>query len=572
MLNPFLDQTNPLIAALLDGGLVPDGQGGRVPLTNSRVLPDGSLRPFDPAMDLQAGAGPLPVPARPQSPGAMQAPLAQLPALTGGRSILAPSLAPSQAMAQSLAQAGQEPGSGQEPGPELTPYGSPLNSYQQALKHQYDIAHSTWEVASRRAREAAQAAMQNPALRGAAKIYQDSASQALKTANEYVGEYIKTLKQPDPPQVVSPGQGVFNPRIGKYEVAIPARDKPESRPASIEEYEYGLAHPDFARAPKWVPGAGPPDPYGNPTGAWVSPPNPAQIKQQQEELQDSAAGDPSLAGDAYLKTLDPRMADTVKGIAEGRISVTPRKLQTLVPFVARYDPNFTQQDYAARQTAFNSFASLSPSSAGGQIKSANQAIAHASEGIDLIDKLGNFTYLPAIMNPARSILQSQINPEYQDARARFDKAVTALSSELAKVFTGNAPALETIRHWREGMDASSASPVTLRAGISEAMRLLNGGIEAIASRYNEAYKSNRPGREFLTEGNRKAFDALILGRGHPDPGEQGGAAQPIRPGPAAAPSGGQAASGPGLPKIGDILGGYRYKGGDLADRSSWERP
>ena len=31
--------------------VVPDGQGGFAPFTNARVLPDGSLRPYDPALD-----------------------------------------------------------------------------------------------------------------------------------------------------------------------------------------------------------------------------------------------------------------------------------------------------------------------------------------------------------------------------------------------------------------------------------------------------------------------------------------------------------------------------------------
>jgi hypothetical protein len=31
--------------------IVPDGAGGFVPNTNSRVMPDGSLRPYDPAID-----------------------------------------------------------------------------------------------------------------------------------------------------------------------------------------------------------------------------------------------------------------------------------------------------------------------------------------------------------------------------------------------------------------------------------------------------------------------------------------------------------------------------------------
>jgi hypothetical protein len=37
---------------------VPDGMGGFVPVTNSRVLPDGTLRPYDPVLDGPAYAPP----------------------------------------------------------------------------------------------------------------------------------------------------------------------------------------------------------------------------------------------------------------------------------------------------------------------------------------------------------------------------------------------------------------------------------------------------------------------------------------------------------------------------------
>jgi len=39
-------------------GAVPDGAGGFVPFTNSRVMPDGSLRPYDPAIDGMPGVVP----------------------------------------------------------------------------------------------------------------------------------------------------------------------------------------------------------------------------------------------------------------------------------------------------------------------------------------------------------------------------------------------------------------------------------------------------------------------------------------------------------------------------------
>lgn len=42
-------------------GVVPDGAGGFVPFTNSRVMPDGSLRPYDPLIDGSFIGGPTAV-------------------------------------------------------------------------------------------------------------------------------------------------------------------------------------------------------------------------------------------------------------------------------------------------------------------------------------------------------------------------------------------------------------------------------------------------------------------------------------------------------------------------------
>jgi hypothetical protein len=36
------------------GGIVPDGRGGFVSFTNSRIMPDGSFRAYDPAIDGEA--------------------------------------------------------------------------------------------------------------------------------------------------------------------------------------------------------------------------------------------------------------------------------------------------------------------------------------------------------------------------------------------------------------------------------------------------------------------------------------------------------------------------------------
>lgn len=76
---------------------VPDGRGGWVPWTNSRVLPDGTLRPYDPAIDgLPPGFGPPP---QYPAPWKGDAPPSQAPRYSGsplpppprtGRSAAAP--------------------------------------------------------------------------------------------------------------------------------------------------------------------------------------------------------------------------------------------------------------------------------------------------------------------------------------------------------------------------------------------------------------------------------------------------------------------------------------------------
>jgi hypothetical protein len=44
-------ETHKIKIGLADGTIVSDGHGGLVPITNSRIMPDGSLRPYDPLID-----------------------------------------------------------------------------------------------------------------------------------------------------------------------------------------------------------------------------------------------------------------------------------------------------------------------------------------------------------------------------------------------------------------------------------------------------------------------------------------------------------------------------------------
>jgi hypothetical protein len=281
----------------------------------------------------------------------------------------------------------------------------------------------------------------------------------------------------------------------------------------------------------------------------------------------SVPGQAAATGEEFLKTLDPATASAVKAIDEGRMSASGRRMQQLLPLVSQYDPDFNQQDYQTKLRTRQGFTSLSLGSPGGQVKSANQAISHANEVFDLADQLGNYTYFPAVMNRGHQLVASQTDPKYQETIAKFREAVSATSGELGKVFTNNAPALETIRHWKEGMGELD-SPEAIKAGTQEAIKLLMGGVDSAKDVYNQGLKSNKETRDFLSPRSQSIMNKLFgqgggeISRDDEIPAlkELGGTQQT-----AGAPQGTAAA-----PAVGEIRKGYRFKGGNPADKNSWE--
>ena len=271
---------------------------------------------------------------------------------------------------------------------------------------------------------------------------------------------------------------------GKINMLKAAKDDKETRPAPMGTDMYGRTI------------------YGLPDGkgGW----KPVQAGANSPATN---SDEPPATGDEFLKTLDPKTAESVKAITEGRMSATGRQLQQLMPLAAQYDPTFNQQKYQERLTTQRSLASSTPGSFGGQLKAAEQATQHASRLFDRIDSLGNYTTLPGVMNPIHQMVGSQFDKNYQDNSARFLKDVDALTGELGKVFTGNAPALETLRHWRAGLDLN-ASPATLKAAVSEAMQLLHGGIESITSRVNQTMGTQKDPMEFLAPSAREAYGRI----------------------------------------------------------------
>lgn len=289
----------------------------------------------------------------------------------------------------------------------------------------------------------------------------------------------------------------------------------------------GAVEPVFQSSkPQFVPNATH-DRYGNPQGAFVDPTTQkvtviGPTGKPIDQASNAPAGTLSdLHGEEYLKTLDPAKQQIVKQIAEGRAPYPSGFMlktpfgQWLVSALGQYDPQMTGQDYATKLATMKAF---DVGGEGKALKSVNQAILHAQQLEPLIDKLGNYSTLPAVANPAHQLFASQTDPEYQNNRAQFQNTVNALASELTKAFRGNSGAIQDVEHWRATM-SDQASPDTLKGGLRSSMKLLGGAIDSLGSQYNKGTRSNKEPLDLVDPKNKAIYQKLL---GEPADASQGG--------------------------------------------------
>lgn len=190
----------------------------------------------------------------------------------------------------------------------------------------------------------------------------------------------------------------------------------------------------------------------------------------------------------------PDMAETIKGVSEGRIQLPPRSFNTpygkrLLEAVTRYDPSFDQNNMNARRNLRNSF--LGGGMAARNIRAINQVMQHVGEHEEAVKKLAAYhgTGGWGLQAPEANAVRNQYymrtgDREYQKLLADYEKSGQAIASELAKAFQGSgAVALESIRAWKKGLDPM-ASPVSQLASVQASIRLLQGGIDALGTEWN----------------------------------------------------------------------------------------
>jgi len=198
----------------------------------------------------------------------------------------------------------------------------------------------------------------------------------------------------------------------------------------------------------------------------------------------SQANGTALHGDEYLKTLDPTLADEIKGYAEGRIPYSPTMARNprgmaLTRHIMQYDPSFDAVQYAARNKAYSDFY-------GGKgaenLKALETGIQHL-DGLDkAIDAIGNNNTLPSVTNPVMNAVRGQFSGDYQKHLADFETHRSGVAGELGKIFKGTgAPSLAEVEDWTSKFGSNSSSVYqkqATRSALEMMMARMNAQIDA----------------------------------------------------------------------------------------------
>jgi hypothetical protein len=254
---------------------------------------------------------------------------------------------------------------------------------------------------------------------------------------------------------------------------------------------------------------------------------------------------------AFLSQLDPGTAKLVQDIANYKMDISKvtslrgSERRIIAQLVSQYDPTFDMTQYTSRS---NMRKQATSGTIGQNIQALNLSLQHLGGLEGEVQKLGNgsFTPLNFVKNKARELAG---DPNVTN----FRQNAMAVATEVAKVFRGaGAMSEREIQDWM-GNFSENASPEQMQGAIDKARELLAARLDTINSQYRAAmgkpmdFSVLTPHTiETLTPEAKR-----ILGIGD-------------------ASASATADTGQG-PQPGAVEDGFRFKGGNPADPSSWEQ-
>lgn len=283
--------------------------------------------------------------------------------------------------------------------------------------------------------------------------------------------------------------------------------------------------------------------------------------------------DPNLSGEDLLGAIakhpqyGPGIANHVRGIAEGRENM-PTGMGAKSPFglllqrfVNQYDPSLDATTIARRKTFNQQLGSAAPSSVGGQKTLMGTSLGHLAEVAEAAGTMGNVD--PIGWAPAAHAANAAKNTTTANAAKAnaLAERVDRFAGEVGKLYSGSQGGGVQEREQTRSRFSANMTPAEMAASLEASKGLIISKLSALETQQDEIFGANAKGRiDFLGKSGRDAIDkidatiAKLRGGKAPHPTTQ-------QPAAAAAP----------IPKTGDVVDGYRFKGGNPADPANWER-
>jgi hypothetical protein len=249
------------------------------------------------------------------------------------------------------------------------------------------------------------------------------------------------------------------------------------------------------------------------------------------------AGMASLKGEELLAALPGGLAAEIRGMAEGRLTAPPASsraagAQQKRSLLMAYDPNFSEQRAQVRKA-------FTTGKAGDNIGSLNTATVHLDAFMEAAQALNNGSFKPG--NAAYNALRDMFG---SSAPADFEMLKNVAAGEAANALKGNATDVE-IAAIKKGIE-NSGSPGALRSSLTKLMNTYHEKLNTYDERFHKENPDDTKWSPVLPQA-RGVFEKRGVIKGAADQSQEQG----------------------GLKK-GQVVNGFRYKGGDPNTQSSWE--
>lgn len=253
-----------------------------------------------------------------------------------------------------------------------------------------------------------------------------------------------------------------------------------------------------------------------------------------------------LNGDEWLReavksgAIPQAVADEIKGYAEGRLPYNPAMAQkprgqALTALIQQYDPNFDAISYASRNATRKDFTA---GNAAKNITALNTAIGHLAQLMKDGTALNNSNFLPSVTNAVGNAVGGQFSGDLQARRTAFDMTKEAAVHEILAALKGSGATVHELEQMAKVINSNS-SDASIKAFGQTAIHLFDERLKALADRYKVGMGTTKEPMEVMRA--REALNSVM----------------------GAKPKAG--------PAVGDIEDGHRFKGGDPAKPSSWEK-